>query len=179
MKNILLLFCMAALFSCTSSSSKLAKQIDRQLKITNENIAHGKPDSLVIDSVTIAIEKFVKENPKDTLSPAYLFELSLLYQKQQQMDKTIVTLDRVAKEYPDSKQAVKAVFLEGFLYANVLNQLDKAKEKYQLYLDKYSAVDAKMTSDVKSELENLGKSPEQILQELQEKAKSDTASARS
>ena len=124
-----------------------------------------------------SIENFVKKFPDDTLAPKYLFEKALLQEKQKKYSEVLSTLDGIYSQYPESKSASKAIFLEGFLYANVLNQLDKAKEKYQLYLDKYSQVDAKMTNDVKMELQNLGKSPDEILKEIQEKAKLDSAQA--
>jgi TolA-binding protein len=178
MKKLLIIISIPFIFSCNASRDDQSKAIEKLLTTANESLAHSKPDSVAISSAIVSVEKFVKDFPKDTLSPAYLFELSLIYQKQQKMDETIAALERVEKEYPESKQAAKSLFLEGFLYANVLNQLDKAKEKYQLYLDKYSAVDAKMTSDVQMELQNLGRSPEEILKQIQEKNAVDTAQAK-
>jgi len=107
-------------------------------------------------------------NSNDTQSPDELYEQALLYEKQQKYSEAISTLDKIYSGYPASKQASKAVFLEGFIYANVLNQLDKAKEKYELYLAKYSSVDAKMTEDVKRELRNMDKSSNEILKGIQE-----------
>ena len=161
--------------SCTSSHDQLKKQIDSALTAANKSLVEAKADTMNIGVATRSINEFVAKFPKDTLSPSYLFELALLNEKQQKYPEAITTLDKIYSGYPDSKQASKAIFLEGFLYANVLNQLEKAKEKYQLYLYKYSAVDPKMTNDVKMELQNLGKSPEEILKEIQEKAKADSS----
>ena len=36
-----------------------------------------------------------------------------------------------ARGGPEARPAAKSLFLEGFLYANVLNDQNKAKEKYQ------------------------------------------------
>ena len=130
-----------------------------------------------MDSAYTSVENFVTRFPNDSVSPAYLFEKALLYEKQSKFPQTMLTLERIYSKYPSSKQASKAIFLEGFLYANVLRQYDKAKEKYNLYLEKYSSVDPKMTNDVKTELENLGKTPDQILEELEKKGRFDTVQA--
>jgi outer membrane protein assembly factor BamD (BamD/ComL family) len=176
MKYLSLLFvvCLAA---CSSSNDKMKNEIGGLLKKANDSFFQGKVNTKQIDSAYSAIDTFVKRFPDDTLSPAYLLEKALLQEKQRQYVPAIVTLERIYSAYPSSKQASKAVFLQGFLYANVLNQYDVAKQKYQLYLDKYSSVDPKMTNDVKMELENLGKTPDQILEEIQKKGRYDSVQA--
>jgi len=166
-----------ALVACTSSRDDLKKETDGHLRRANQSFFQNKPQSSVVDSAYNFIENFVKKFPDDTLSPAYLFEEALLQEKEKKYAQVLITLDRIYSTYPQSKQASKSLFLEGFLYANVLNELDKAKEKYQLYLDKYSSVDPKMTNDVQMELQNLGKSPDEILKEIQEKAAQDSSKA--
>src|SRR4030095_14320176 len=158
---LILILCLAA---CTSSRNQLKKETDDILKRANQSFLQSEVDTNLIDSAYTSIENFVASFPDDTVSPAFLLEKALLYEKQSQFPKTMLTLERIYSKYPASRQASKAIFLEGFLYANVLQQYDKAKEKYQLYLDKYSSVDPKMTNDVKTEIENLGKTPDQILE---------------
>ncbi|MFI5135718.1 MAG: tol-pal system YbgF family protein [Chitinophagales bacterium] len=171
---LLLLFGFAA---CTSSHDNLKKETDDLLRKANQSFFQSKPQNSLVDSAYTSVENFVKKFPDDTLAPDYLFEEALLQEKQKKYSQVIITLDRIYSTYPQSKQASKSLFLEGFLYANVLNELDKAKEKYQIYLDKYSSVDPKMTNDVQMELQNLGKSPDEILKEIQEKAASDSVKA--
>ncbi len=64
--------------------------------------------------------------------------------------------------FPNSVDAPKALFMSGFILANNLNKLDEAKITYQTFLDKYSQNE--LAAQVKMELENLGKTPEEILQ---------------
>ncbi|HYV92241.1 MAG TPA: tetratricopeptide repeat protein [Chitinophagales bacterium] len=173
MRNLIFGFVIVSIVSC-SFHEKRKNDAMKALKKADTSITSNHPDTLAIEQARKAVQSFIQRFPDDTLSPAYLFELALLYEKQRQYDSTIKTLDRIYSFYPHSKQASKAVFLEGFLYANVLNQLDKAKETYQFYLDHYANLDSKMTNDVKMELQNLGKSPEEILKEIQEKAAKDS-----
>jgi hypothetical protein len=67
----------------------------------------------------------------------------------------------VVKEYPESKYGPQAQFMIGFVYAN--NQVDtsKAREAYNLFLEKYG--DHELAASVKWELENLGKDINDIL----------------
>jgi len=160
-----------------NSHDKQKNNAAEALKKADQSLATPHPDSSSVKHAEEAVASFVKNFPEDSLSPGFLFQLALVFEKQRQYDSTIKTLDKIYSQYPRSKQASKAVFLEGFLYANVLNQLDSAKKMYQKYLDNYSEVDEKMTNDVKMELQNLGKSPEEILKEIQEKSVKDSTQA--
>ena len=179
MRNALMVTLSFLLFSCTSSKQKNIDDVNTNLDQVNKSFADNRLDTAAARKSETSITQFIQKYPQDSLSSKYLFELGMLYQKQRKFDKAISTFDRVYTDYPGSKEAHNAVFLEGFLYANVLNQLEKAKEKYQLYLNKYSDVDAKMTNDVKLELDNLGKSADELLKELQDKASLDSMNKRS
>ena len=173
MKKLLLGLVALSVMSC-NFHDKRKNDAAEALSKANQSLTSNHPDSSSVKQASVAVESFVRRFPEDSLSPSFLFELALVYEKQRQYDSTIKTLERIYSYYPHSRQSSKALFLEGFLYANVLQQLDKAKEKYELYLKEYSALDAKMTNDVQMELQNLGKSPEEILNEIQENAKKDS-----
>ena len=176
MRKLIFGLVLISIVSC-NFNDKRKDEAEEALKKANQSLATNHPDTSAVKQARQAIESFIQRFPEDTLSTAYLFELALVYEKQRQYDSTIKTLERIYSIYPHSKQASKAVFLEGFLYANVLNELDKAKKVYQYYLDHYGDLDSKMTNDVKMELQNIGKSPEEILKEIQEKAAKDSTQA--
>lgn len=173
MKKLLLGLVAISVMSCNFHDQR-KKDADEALNKANQVLTSNNPDSSVVKEAREAVESFVRRFPEDSLSPSFLFELALVYEKHRQYDSAINTLQRVYSYYPSSKQSSKALFLEGFIYANVLNQLDKAKEKYELYLEEYSAIDARITNDVRMELQNLGKTPEEILKEIEEKSKQDS-----
>ncbi|MFM7855480.1 MAG: tetratricopeptide repeat protein, partial [Flammeovirgaceae bacterium] len=52
--------------------------------------------------------------------------------------KSIVLLNKIMTEYPDDVLADDASFLEAEIYEMRLNQKEKAKEKYRLFLDKHA-----------------------------------------
>lgn len=62
----------------------------------------------------------------------------------------------ILDKYPDGEYAAKSMFMIGFINANYTNNLDKAREYYNKFLEKYP--DHDLADDAKYELENLGKS---------------------
>jgi TolA-binding protein len=57
----------------------------------------------------------------------------------------------------------------GFIFANELNETDKAKSIYEEFLKKYP--ESELASSVKLELESIGLSPEEILSKKQQGTK--------
>ena len=66
------------------------------------------------------------------------------------------------KNFPKSEDAPKALFMSGFILANNLNKFDEAKLTYQTFLEKFPKHE--LAPQIKMELENLGKTPEEILE---------------
>ena len=164
-------FCLllVTLVSCTSQKERDVIEIKTNLDLVDQGFNDNKLDTAASRKAETEIKAFVAAYPEDSLSAGYLFKLGMLYQKQRNFKEAIDAFDKVYTDYPTTGYSRNAVFLQGFLYANELNNLDKAKEKYELYLEKYSGIDPKMTSDVQMELQNLGKSPDEILKEIQAK----------
>lgn len=66
---------------------------------------------------------------------------------------------------PQHPKAATAQFMTGFIYANDLGQLDKAKAAYEAFLQKYP--NDELSESAKMELENLGKSPEELIKKFE------------
>jgi|BarGraIncu00222A_1022003.scaffolds.fasta_scaffold69371_1 outer membrane protein assembly factor BamD (BamD/ComL family) len=69
---------------------------------------------------------------------------------------------RILKDFSEKPEAESALFMMGFIQANEINQLDSARISYMTFLKKYPG--SPMISSVNLELNNLGKTPDQILQ---------------
>jgi TolA-binding protein len=87
-------------------------------------------------------------------------------------NKAIQIFDRILNEYPKFQKIPHCLFLKGFIYENELKNLDKARQIYQEFLMKYP--NHEFADDVQISLDNLGKSPEELIKEFQEKAKPDS-----
>ncbi len=110
--------------------------------------------------------KFVDTYPEDEKSPEYLFKAADISINVFHSKNTIRLFDRVIKEYPNYEKAPQALFLKAFTYENYLNEMDKAQENYQLFLGKYP--DHSFANDAQVSLNNLGKSPEEIIKAFNE-----------
>ncbi|MBA3648102.1 MAG: tetratricopeptide repeat protein [Chitinophagales bacterium] len=174
MRTFLFLLVLSLFISCERAREKEVVQINASIDSVNKYLENGTIDSARTQKTEESINRFVQFYSKDSLASKYLFQLAVIYEKQRSFAKSLTTLEQVYQKYPSSKEAPNAVFLQGFLYANVLNNLNKAKEKYQLYLSKYSNINPKVTRDVQLEIQNLGKTPDEILKEIQEKSKQDS-----
>ncbi len=173
MRNLLVILTAILVLTASSCSKKekLSEQINKQLdSITHSLVLSVNPKQL--DRLTISINDFIIEYPSDSLSSKYLFELARVNQSRGAYKESIAALDRILKDFPMAKERGVSVFMEGFIYANLLHDLPKAKEKYESYLSIYSGQNDKMVRDAKLELENLGKSAEEIFKQIQANADS-------
>lgn len=78
--------------------------------------------------------------------------------------KAIELYSKVIEKMPQHPKAATAFFMTGFVYANDLQELDKARAAYETFLNKFP--NDEMAESARAELKNLGKSPEEILKEL-------------
>ncbi|MCX7876655.1 MAG: tetratricopeptide repeat protein [Melioribacteraceae bacterium] len=166
MKKIFLPILLIFIFSCSSDNGK--KVYDEGLKFYNEK------------KYSEALEKFnelINEYSSGEFREKSLMLIGSMYYMylipnvdQNESNKKAVDYFRILiKEYPNSKDSPKAAFLVGYILANHLNKLDEAKLAYQFFLDNYP--ENELAKSIKLELENLGKSPEEILQNKISKSK--------
>ncbi|MFH0881699.1 MAG: tetratricopeptide repeat protein [bacterium] len=68
---------------------------------------------------------------------------------------------KIIQYYPESAEAAKAQFMIGYLYANELNDTSKAREAFETFLDRYSAVsDSQLVLSAEMELRTMGQGVE-------------------
>jgi outer membrane protein assembly factor BamD (BamD/ComL family) len=86
--------------------------------------------------------------------------------------KAIELFDQFIVKYPDNPKAPVCMFFKGYIYENQIKNLDKAKEIYLQFIEKYP--NNEFTKDARIALQNLGKSPEVMVQEFEERQKADS-----
>lgn len=159
MKKIALLFIIFIAFACSSDNGK--KIYDQAVKFYGEKkyIEALKEYQKVIDEYSSG--EF-REKSLMTIGSMYHMYLIPNITQTESNQKAVEYFRKLYKEYPKSEDAPKALFLSGFILSNNLQKFDEAKLAYQTFLKEYP--NHELVSAVKSELENLGKDPEQILQ---------------
>ena len=121
------------------------------------------------DEAVVIFEEIADQNIDSEFVPKALFETAKLYQGKviknlsgnESLLKSVEVYKKIFDKYPGSKESENALFMAGFIQANELNDLKSAKETYELFIEKFP--EGSLVDDAKVELENLGKSPEEIL----------------
>jgi len=116
-------------------------------------------------------EKLLNEYPNSEFAEDSYFALAGIYQMGKipnlshanAAEKAVVYYQKFYKEFPNSKNTPKALFMIGFMRANDLNDYDSARISYNEFLRKYP--EHELALSVKMELDNLGKTPEQIIEQ--------------
>lgn len=114
------------------------------------------------DSTIQVCHMIVQEYPNGQKASAALYLLGETYQNGKHDYHTAISYYQAfVKKYPDLKATPLAMFIIGFIYNNNLQMIDSAKIAYQEFVAKFPSHE--LASSAKFELENLGKSPDEIV----------------
>ena len=157
--------------SCTSKKQKIADEIlkEEQGLYSDSSMT---PDPLKAKNVIQLYASFADQFPEDTMSANYLFKAGDISSKINEIDQAIQFFNKLLQKYPDNRNAPFALFLQGFIYENQAGNPAKAKPYYEEFLKKYP--DHPIAGDVTFSLENLGKSPEELIREFEKKNPTDS-----
>jgi TolA-binding protein len=114
---------------------------------------------------SVALENYqnlVRDHPGSLLAENASFSIAAIqHNNLQNFQAAVDGYKLFLAKYPDGKKAPTVLFLIGFLYHNELKNLDSAKAFYERFLAKYPSHEMAMSAQF--ELQNLGKSPDEIL----------------
>ncbi len=114
------------------------------------------------DSTIMVCQTLLKEYPAGTLAPGALYMIAETYYRGKHDPRTATGYYRLfIEKHPDLAQTPVAMFLLGFIYNNDIRNMDSARVGYQQFLAKYPTHD--LAASAKFELDNLGKSADDIL----------------
>lgn len=167
MKYSILTALFLALILVSGCSSKSA---DDYMKAAQENIKQKN-----ISEAITNYQSVVNQFPESSEAPEALFQIATLYQNKMVKNlsdiecykKAEQTFRSVFNKYPGNEKAPMALFLSGFILANDLRNFEDATKTYNLFLEKYPKHE--LAQSAKEELENMGLSPDQILQKKTQK----------
>jgi len=109
--------------------------------------------------------EYAERYPDDSLSPVYLFKASDVSMNLYRPSETIKILDTILIRYPDYEKTPTALFLKAFIYEDQVKNYDRARKYYQMFIDKYP--DNEFADDAQMSLDNLGKSPEELIKSFE------------
>jgi outer membrane protein assembly factor BamD (BamD/ComL family) len=102
------------------------------------------------------------EYPSSEYSEAALFKLATIYNNHtREFRKAVDAFSTYIRSYPEGKKSAVSLFMIGYIYNNELGMLDSARVAYEQFLTQYP--EHEMSMSAKFELDNLGRSPEELV----------------
>ncbi|MBR9977834.1 MAG: tetratricopeptide repeat protein [Bacteroidetes bacterium] len=111
-------------------------------------------------------EEIARDHENSPEAPEAMYVSAQMYfNEQRDPVKAATTYELIAEKYPESSWAHRGLFSAAYTYANDIRNLERARIAYERYLTQYP--DSSMAATAQFELENLGKSPEELLESMQ------------
>lgn len=166
MKGVVALVALGLLAGCSKPSADESFRAGEQAQAQAEQSLGNTPEA--VDSLfRIAIghyEQVVENHPDDQLAESALFRIGELHNNgTRNFHEAIATYRRFLSAYPESPKAPVSLFMIAFLSNNELHDLNAASTAYREFLSRYP--NHELAASAKGELDNLGKSPEQIIEQ--------------
>jgi TolA-binding protein len=116
-----------------------------------------------------ACEAYALSDPSNPNTPKLLFDAAEIANLLKTYPKALSLFDWLIEEYPEYEKTPSALFIKAFTLENELKNEEQARLAYELFLEKYP--DNGFADDARFSLENLGKSPEEVLKMIEERNK--------
>ncbi len=171
-KLIIAIVITLSLASCNPKLAWKKRAIENGEKLLMEQAKNGKVDTSAVNALLKDYEAFADNYPTDTNGANYLFKAADFYRYIHKPLRSIELYSKIYDRYPTVSKRPYALFLQGFIYENEVGNPHAAKNLYEKFLEAYPT--HPIAKDVRTTLDNLGKTPEQLIQEFQEKAKKDS-----
>lgn len=110
-------------------------------------------------------EIYAKARPDAPESPEQLYKAGEIARSISDFQKALSIYSTIENYFPQYEKAPKALFMQAFTYAEDLGDAEKARELYEAFIAKYPEDD--FVDDAQILLETLGKSDEEIFQQLE------------
>jgi TolA-binding protein len=115
-------------------------------------------------------QKIIDEYPSSDNAAESYFAIAAMYHmyqipnipKEESIKKAVQYYEKLYAEFPKNEKSPKALFMSAYLKGNELSDIEGARKSYQTFIDKYPGNE--LIPQAKIELQNLGKTPEEILQ---------------
>lgn len=108
---------------------------------------------------------FAKNYPNDSLAPIYLLKSAEVYTSIDLSQKAIESLDKILSKYPDHDILPQSIHFLAFIYDDKVKDYDQAAKYYNMLIQKFPQHE--LAENAKGCLMILGKSDEELLQQLQ------------
>jgi tetratricopeptide (TPR) repeat protein len=158
---ILIIF---ALSGCKPDPKKEIRELEAELASDDFvfDDAGIKKAELLISKYTA----FADANQDDPDAPAFMQHAAEISLNLNKFSQSLEWYNRIIYQYPDYVKTPECLFMVAFIYENHLQNLGRAKELYESFIDRYP--NHELADDAEVCIRNLGKSPEELLREFEQ-----------
>lgn len=165
MKRIFVLLLLAAVMLSCGEKMSVEKINELESKVFAKDAVLSSENVIqLVDAYLL----FAKQNPNDQQTPEFLFKALdvAVGVNAEGPQKAIDIANILIERYPDFEMTPMAMFIKGFVYENMIGDLQNAEMTYRQFIEKYP--ESPMVGDVKATLENLGLTPEELIRKFEE-----------
>lgn len=128
------------------------------------------------EDALVKYERILVEYPNTEKAADIYFRIAQLSGNLKRFQRCVDSYEKIIELNPDHPMAPKAQFMVGYIYANELKNMGKAKRAYEKFLESYADVDSGMTASANFELKYMGKDISEIdfLNDLASKSETKT-----
>lgn len=174
MKQVFLLIASSLLlFACTPSKEDLSKKMSELEVKFSQNLSEGF-DIETANELLETYATFVEHYGEDKIANDIIFKAGELAMNMKKSALAIEYLESIYNRVPDYSKMEQVIFFLGNVYENQVFDIESAEKYYNDLVEKFP--NGRYTNDVKQTLKTLGKTPEEILAEI-ENADSDTVAS--
>jgi len=145
------------------NEENLLAEVERRedlLKGDEKGMENGRARALMDAYVAYATRFDNYEN-----SAEYLFKAGEIAMGINMTAESIKYLDKVYNKYPKFERRPYALFLKAFVLENQSNNLEEAERVYKQFIKEFP--NHEMADDAKYSIDNMGKSPEELIREFE------------
>lgn len=157
------------LSSCNNSENSNNVKLSDITKLETELFSSRleAPDMTKVKQLADMYIDYAGQHPDDSIAPVFLFKAADINMNLNNPEITIGLFNDVISKYPNFENMSTVLFLKGFVYEDQLNDYENAKKCYLEFLERYPESD--FADDAEVSLKNLGKSPEELIKEFEQK----------
>lgn len=128
-------------------------------------------DDKTFDQGIKTLERFVEKNPQDVRAPEVMLAIAVALQGAGRFPEAEAAFTRLIEGYASSGEACKGMFLLGYMYSDMPENMDKAKATLEKFITAYP--DSELALSAKVLLDNIGRPVDEwsIVQSLSDSTK--------
>jgi TolA-binding protein len=169
-KVIPTIFLLQFFMACSPSLEEQKNTIARlEQKMSEQKKVSGlaTSDSALTSQMITTYLEYASKNPDDTISAVFLFKAGNLANQRGDFHTAEKSFEKLIEKYPNHPDAPTALFLLGFTFENMKGDQKSAEKCYRKFLETYP--NHPRAFEVRYSLENIGKSAEELLRNIQQK----------